>query len=96
MIFGCLFSLFNVNVDGIEAILGPSFLAVLGVTPFYDPSSADLQFWDHGWFISSAFFFLVVYLSVAWALVGSCTRMLSRMRQTNRQPELLKGLTTDN
>lgn len=96
MIFGCLFSLFNVTDAGGAAILGPSFLAVLGVTPFYDPSSADLRFWDHGWFTSSAFFFLVVYLSIAWALVGSCTRMLSRTRQINRQPELFKGPTTDN
>ena len=46
IIFGCLFSLFSVSVNGTEAILGPSFLAVLGVTPFYDPSSSDFQFWD--------------------------------------------------
>ena len=96
IIFGCLFSLFSVSVNGTEAILGPSFLAVLGVTPFYDPSSSDFQFWDHGWFTSSAFFFLMVYLSIAWILVGSCTRMLSRTRQINRQPKLFKGLTTDN
>lgn len=96
MIFGFLLPLFSVGVNASEAILGPSFLAVLGGTPFYDPSSSNFLFWNQGWFTSSAFFFLMVYLITAWVLVGSCIRMLSRTRQINRQPKLFKVLTTDN